>query len=120
MALDPIPKGKAILDSIAKHDDRRLLSSTDLIGQGVVEVIIDRVELVDSIDLDGSKKAANVKLMYFKNVSKPLWLKAVHIQSICAALETNIVEKWLGKKIKLAVKNVKAFGEMKPAIRVVG
>ena len=64
-----IPKGKEITDAITKHMDRRFLSSLDLMGQGKVELTIDRVEKHDSLRYRNGNTDSNAILIYFKETS---------------------------------------------------
>lgn len=118
--LAAIPKGEVIKDSITKHMDKRFLSAIDLIGSDAVALTIDRVEHLDSIEYANGNRDSNVNLIYFKESEKPLSLNSTNIKAIVTILGTNKCKDWTGKKIKLAVKTVKAFGDMRPAVRVVG
>lgn len=120
MALKAIPAGEVITDSITKHIDKRFLSSVDIIGLGVVELVIDRVEKHKVLQYQNGNKDENAILIYFKGSEKPLKLCKTNITLIIQALKTAKVSDWTGKKIKLEVQNVKAFGAIKPAVRVVG
>ena len=115
-----IPKGEVIVDSITKHMDRRFLSSLDLMGAGDVSLTIDRVEHLTSIEYANGNTDTNVIMIYFKESQKPLSLNVTNIKAIVAIAGTNKAGEWTGKKVKLAVKKVKAFGKMQDAVRVVG
>jgi len=119
MALKPIPKGVEISDSITKHIDKRFISSIDLIGSGDVELTIDRVEHLETIKYENGTTESNVNLLYFVETPKPLALNITNIRSIVTILGTNLTKAWKGKKVKLSVKKVKAFGEMRDAIRII-
>lgn len=119
MTLKPIPKGQIIEDAITKHMDRRFLSSLDLIGCGVVELTIDRVEKHDRLEYGTGTVDENAILVYFKeNPAKPLKLCKTNIASIIMVVGSSKVSDWHGKKIKLEVQKVMAFGKSKPAVRV--
>lgn len=118
--LKPLPKGEEVTDSITKHIDKRFLSSIDLIGQGEVAMVIDRVEHHANITYANGKKDEKVNLIYFVGTDKPLALNVTNIKSIVSLVGSNKVSDWKGKKIKLAVKKVKAFDEVKDAVRVIG
>ena len=117
--LKPIPKGAEITDSITKHIDKRFLSSVDIIGHGAVEVTIDRVEKVAKLEYQTGNTDANAILIYFNETPKPLKLCKTNIMTIALNLKSSKVSDWLGKKIKLEVRTVQAFGKQKPAVRVV-
>ena len=116
--MEKIPKGTEITDSIAKHMDRRFLSSMDLMGLGDVELTIDRVEMISELKYLNGNKDSNVLLMYFKGTDKPLKLCKTNVKSIILTLKTANVSEWKGKKIKLCVKTVQAFGKPTPAVRI--
>ena len=118
--LPPIPKGTEITGAITKHMDRRYLSSLDLMGLGVVELTVERVEKHDEIKYGNGSTDQDVILMYFVGSDKPLSLNTCNIKMIVRCLKTAKVSEWKGKKIKLEVQIVKAFGKMQPAVRVVG
>ena len=113
-----IPKGQEITDQITKHMDRNYLSSLDLIGQGVVELTIERVEKHALLKYKNGNTDKDAILMFFKGTDKPLKLCSTNIKSIIMVLKTAKVADWKGKKIKLEVQTVKAFGGMKPAVRI--
>jgi len=114
-----IPKGVEITDSITKHIDKNYLSSLDLMGQGVVELTIDRCEKHETLTYNTGESDKNAILMYFRETPKPLKLCKTNIKSIATIFKSSKVADWLGKKIKLTVKTVAAFGKQKPAVRVV-
>ena len=117
--LKPIPKGEVIEDAITKHMDRRFLSSLDFMGQGIVELTIDRIEKHKTITYANGKTEENVILAYFKGTDKPLSLCSTNIKAIVSILQTTKVSEWSGRKIKVTVKVVDVFGKQKPAVRVV-
>ena len=117
--LDAIPKGTEITDSITKHIDKRFLSAVDIIGHGKVALTIDRVEKVAKLEYKTGNTDTNAILIYFKETPKPLKLCKTNIMTIALNLKSSKVSDWLGKKIKLEVRTVQAFGRQKPAVRVV-
>jgi len=119
MGLAPIPKGTVITDSIVKHIDKRFLSSIDLIGSGDVKLTIDRVEHLDKIKYANGQEETNVNLLYFKETEKPLSLNKTNITAIVTILNTNKVQDWAGKKVKLTVQKVEAFGKIADAVRII-
>jgi hypothetical protein len=114
----PIPKGEEITGAITKHMDRRFLSSIDLIGMGEVELTIARVEKHESLVYANGNKDANAILIYFTETEKPLKLCATNIKSIIMRIGSSKVKDWHGKKIKLKVEKVQAFGKLQDAVRV--
>lgn len=118
--LEPIPKGTVITDNITKHIDKRFLSSIDLLGAGTVELTIDRVEKLAKLTYGTGESNEDVLLLYFKETGKPLQLCKTNVKAIAIALNTAKSGDWTGRKIKMEIKNVKSFGKMVLAIRVVG
>ena len=116
--LKKIPKGEEITGNIVKHLDKRFLSSLDLIGQGTVTLTIDRVEKLEKIVYGNGNTDENVLLMYFKETNKPLKLCKANIKTIIFITNSSSANAWKGKKIKLAVEKVQAFGKTRPAVRV--
>jgi hypothetical protein len=120
MTVKPIPKGIVIEDAITKHIDKRFLSAVDIIGHGEVSLTIDRVEKHARLEYCNGNSDENAILCYFKEVpEKPLKLCKTNISLIILCLGTSKVSDWSGKKIKLTVQKVNAFGKTRPAIRVV-
>ena len=119
MSMKPIPKGEIITDAITKHLDRNYLTSLDLAGHAETVLTIDRLEKHKELVYNNGNKDKDAILCYFKETPKPLKLCKTNIAAIIQITGTNIVSEWAGKKIKLAVKIVKAFGDMKPAVRVI-
>jgi len=113
-----IPKGKEITGSIIKEMDRRFLSSLDFIGQKPIKLTIDRVEKHALLKYDNGNSEKNALLIHFQETPKPLKLNATNIKLIVYRLGTNKVKEWQGKAIELEVQTIKAFGSMKPAVRV--
>ena len=124
MTMKPIPKGEVVTDSIAKHLDRRYLSSLDLVGSGVVELTVDRVEYHKELTFNNGQKKANVHLLYFNETEKPLDLNVTNISTISYLFKSNKPSDWSGKKVKLEVKRVQKpggkSGEKTNGVRVVG
>lgn len=113
-----IPKGVEITDSITKHIDKNYLSSLDLMGQGVIELTIDRVEEHGTLKFNNGKEQQNALLIYFKETKKPLLLKKNHINAIAARVESAKVADWIGRKIPFCTKIVLVKGKPTPAVRV--
>jgi hypothetical protein len=113
-----IPKGEVIEDAITRHIDRRFLNSVDLVGKGTVGMTIDRAEKVGQIVHPDGKTSDNKILLYFKEHPRPLMLCAANIKDITLTLGTNVGSEWKGRKVKLCVRKVKAFGKMQDAVRI--
>ena len=119
MTTKPVPKGVEITDNITKHMDRRFISSIDLMGAGKVILTIDRVEGHKKLNFLNDNSKDNALLIYFKESKKPLLLCKTNIKAIAFSVGSAKVEDWKGKKIGLEVQNVKCFGKIQPAVRVV-
>lgn len=55
----------------------------------------------------------------FKEKEKPLILNTTNKKAIAKATGSDFIEDWVGKRIRLHVVDVPAFGEMTPAVRVI-
>jgi hypothetical protein len=51
--------------------------------------------------------------------SKPMIMNSTNLKTIHKSLGTPYIEDWVGKKIEITVEQVKAFGEIHDALRVV-
>lgn len=78
-------------------------------------VTIDRVTQEDVTGSDGKKETCTVA--YLKD-HKPLILNVTNAKMIEKVLASPYVEDWSGKRVTLYVTNVKAFGDVVPAVRV--
>jgi hypothetical protein len=70
----------------------------------------------DVIGEDGKKKEHTV--LFFQENVKPLVLNRTNGKTIQKIYDTPNIEEWVGKKIQLYATKVKAFGEMKEAVRI--
>jgi len=118
MKLKPIPKGKTITGSITKFCDKRFLSSIDLIGQGNVFLVIDRIEKHDRLEYQNGTSAEDVLLLYFKGSNKPLALNITNIKSLIKFTGTNNIEDWIGIKVPFFAEPGVFFGKKDFAVRV--
>lgn len=69
----------------------------------------------DVMSTSGQKQ--NCFVAYFNEHSKPMVLNKTNCKTI-SKLHGPFVEKWIGKKITIEARQVKAFGEMVDALRV--
>lgn len=67
---------------------------------------------------DGKGGQSECSVIHFKEC-KPMVANATNLKTISKVLKSVFVEDWIGQKIILTVKKVKAFGEVHDAIRVV-
>jgi hypothetical protein len=90
----------------------RWLKASDLEGKDVTV----RISGVTKEKMqDGKVKG----MIHFDGTEKELMLNRTNAEA-CAAMFGPTVEDWIGKRIVLFSKNVEAFGEEKPAVRVRG
>lgn len=79
----------------------------------VVEITGATKELVQNGD-----KKEDAMIIRLKN-QKPMIVNSTNAKAITKALATPYIEDWVGKRIELTVKKIKAFGEWHDALRVV-
>ena len=105
---------------IKKLRNPNYIGSWDLMDEN--GILKNKILTIDSIKndtvFDGKGGNEECTVLNFLK-SKPLILNSTNIKTICKVLDTPFIEDWIGKKIELTVKKVKAFGEMHDAIRVV-
>lgn len=118
MSIKPIPEGENITGSITKHMDRRFLSSVDLAGQGTVWLTVDHLSKHKELVYQNGQKDADVILMHFKELDRPLKLNPTNIKAIILRTGTSKVDGWAGVKIPLKAEPGTYFGEPGFAVRV--
>ena len=79
------------------------------------DVTITKVENQQVHDGKGGQSECTVVVLA---ECKPLIANSTNIKAIAKVLKTPYIEDWIGQKITLTVKQVKAFGEVHDAIRV--
>lgn len=84
-------------------------------GQEMV-VTIDNVRREIVTGPEGKKSEETV--VHFSQDVKPMILNVTNAKTISAVLKTPYIEEWTGGNIVLVVRDVKAFGETVPAVRV--
>ena len=65
---------------------------------------------------DGKREECTV--VHFAENEKPLILNATNGKMIAKMADTPYIEQWAGVRIALVVRDVKAFGDIVPAVRV--
>lgn len=105
---------------IKKLRNPNYIGSWDFMDEnGVIKNrILTISEVKNDTVFDGKGGNEECTVLFFSN-SKPMILNATNIKTICKVLDTPFIEDWVGKKIELTVKKIKAFGEMHDALRVV-
>ena len=66
---------------------------------------------------DGKKEECTVA--YFKEAKKPMILNTTNKKAIAKIAKSPYIEKWIGVQITLHAEQVKAFGEVVDALRVI-
>lgn len=79
----------------------------------VVEITGATKELVQNGD-----KKEDAMIVRLKN-QKPMIVNSTNAKAITKALNSPYIEDWVGKRIELTVKKIKAFGDWHDALRVV-
>jgi len=105
---------------IKKLRNPNYIGSWDLMDEdGIIKNKIVTIEDVKNDTVfDGKGGSEECTVLHFSGI-KPMILNATNIKTICKTLDTPFIEEWIGKKIELTVKKIKAFGEMHEALRVV-
>lgn len=80
----------------------------------IVTIKMVRREMITGAD--GKKEECTV--VHFVENEKPLILNATNAKMIAKMADTPYIEQWVGVRIALVVRDVKAFGETVPAVRV--
>lgn len=84
-------------------------------GQEIV-LTIKSVGQEPVIGTDGKKETCVV--CHWMENEKPMILNATNMKMIAKVLKSPYVENWIGKKIKIGVDQVRAFGDTVEALRV--
>lgn len=108
---------------MAEHVHWKVLTNPDYLGayafdrgEEKVGTIRDvRTEMVPGAD--GKKELCTIVYFGEKDL-KPLILNKTNAKTITKLYDTGFVDEWVGKKIKMVVRNIKAFGEMMEAVRI--
>lgn len=101
----------------------KALSNPDYIGAWAFQpgetktVTIDTVGVETVTGAEGKTEACTVVHFRERGV-KPLILNSTNGKAIAKLLASPFVEDWQGHRINLRVQNVKAFGDVVPAVRV--
>lgn len=77
---------------------------------------ISRVKQEIVVGTDGKKEECTVAR--FQENEKPMILNATNCKTIAKLYNTPFIEEWVGKKIKIYVTQVKAFGDVVDALRI--
>lgn len=84
--------------------------------------VIDKVVTITKVEkekvFDGRGGHEDCPVIHFKEC-KPMVANSTNLKMIASLMASDFIEDWTGKQIKLTVKQVKAFGEIHDAIRVI-
>ena len=103
-----------------KTCNTKYLGSWDLAnetGFGTLILTIKKVSEEEVIDPVKNLKSIET-LCYFQEDYKPMILNTTNKQAIAKATDSNFIENWVGKKIKIVVEKVRAFGDIWDALRI--
>ena len=81
-----------------------------------IVLTIARVVQEPVMGTDGKKEDCIV--CYWKENEKPMILNATNCKTITKVTGTPYIEQWAGKRIQIGIENVRAFGDVVPALRV--
>jgi hypothetical protein len=113
---EPIPLPKAVTWGQARAMDGDYLCAADLQGKDVL-VTIEDVRIVETID---SKGKPDHKNLIFLAGKKKAWESNTTNDLCLEKMFGTDVKNAIGKRVVIHSEEVDAFGEIKPAIRVVG
>lgn len=102
-----------------KLKDPNYVGAWDLMDQsGKVQDMTVTITAVGKKSVhDGNGGEAECPVLTLKEC-KPMVANSTNLKMIAKVLKSQFIEDWVGKKITLTVKKVKAFGEFHDAIRV--
>lgn len=91
------------------------LTNPDFLGayalQPGEEPVLTIKEVTRKLVPDTNGKKEECTVVYFKESTKPMVLNVTNSKAIAKVAGSPYIEDWVGKKIKLYVDKVKAFGE---------
>ena len=107
---------------MAEHVHWKKLTNPDYIGAYAFEHGEEKTATIRDVKqemvpgADGKKEMCTI--VYFKEDLKPLILNRTNAKTITKLYGTGYIDEWVGKRITMVVKNVRAFGEVVEAIRI--
>ena len=107
---------------MAEHVHWKKLTNPDFIGAYAFEHGEEKTATIKDVrqdmvpGADGKKEMCTI--VYFKEDLKPLILNRTNAKTITKLYQTGFIDEWVGKRITMVVKNVRAFGETVEAIRI--
>lgn len=108
---------------MAEHVHWKKLTNPDYIGAYAFDKGEEKTATIRDVrremvvGADGKKEECTV--MYFKEADlKPLILNHTNAKTITKLYGTGFIDEWVGKKVTMVVKSVRAFGETVDAVRI--
>ena len=107
---------------MTEHVHWKKLTNPDFIGSYAFDhgeektATIKDVKQELVVGADGKKETCTV--VHFAENLKPLILNRTNAKTITKLYGTGFIDEWVGKKITMTVRNVRAFGETVEAIRI--
>lgn len=107
---------------MTEHVHWKKLTNPDFIGSYAFDhgeektATIKDVKQELVVGADGKKETCTV--VHFAENLKPLILNRTNAKTITKLYGTGFIDEWVGKKITMMVRNVRAFGETVEAIRI--
>lgn len=102
-----------------KIKNTNYIGSWDLLDKNgnVIDKTVTITKATQEMVHDGRGGKENCATIHFKEC-KPMVANATNLKVIASLAASNFIEDWVGMRITLTVRQVKAFGEMHDAIRV--
>ena len=108
---------------MAEHVHWKKLTNPDYIGAYAFERNEEKTATIKDVrqemvaGADGKREECTV--VYFKEADlKPLILNRTNAKTITKLYGTGYIDEWVGRKITMVVKSVRAFGETVDAVRI--
>lgn len=98
-----------------KHFNPNYLGSYSL--EPGEERVLTITGLKDEDVMSPDGKTEKLPVLYFKE-DKPMILNKTNAKTVAKVAGSDYIEDWPGVKIQIYIANVKAFGELTPALRV--
>ena len=93
--------------------DYRFVSAEELTGDTPVTI-----KSIDQDEAFNGKTKEEVTVLHFEEAKKGMILNKTNAKEISRIAGSQFIEDWIGVKIILTVKDVQAFGQTVPAIRI--
>jgi hypothetical protein len=96
------------------------IGSWDLMDENgnINNKILTIKEVKKDFVFDGNGSKEECVVIHF-NESKPMVMNATNLKAVSKVIGTPFIEDWVGNKLEVTSKKVKAFGEIHDALRIV-